>query len=316
MRAIGLLDEPVAESAPTWNASGAPAFSLVGPGRAGQSPLVFDSPHSWRDWPAQGPALAASEQALRTGCDAWIDELWARAARGQAPVLAAGFHRAYIDANRARDDIDPALLAGPWPEPVHASSACQRGMGLIRRLALPGVPLYDQPLTVEDVRARIERCYDPYHQALTELIDAAHGAFGLSCHIDCHSMKSMGNAMNIDHGKPRPDIVVSDLNGQACDPFLLRWITTELLALGYRVQVNHPYAGAELVRRHGRPAQGRHSVQIEINRALYMDEARFEKHEGFERLGRDLEQFVSRLDQGLRLALYPSRPVSTSASPL
>ncbi len=242
-----------------------------------------------------------------TGWDAWVDELWATAAQGRAPVLAARFQRAFIDANRARDDIDASLLASPWPEPLAPSAACGRGMGLIRRLVLPGVPLYAQPLPVDEVRARITDYYDPYHQALEGLISAAHAAFGLCVHIDCHSMKSVGNGMNVDAGKARPDMVVSNLAGQTSDPFLLRWVVQHLSSLGYRVQANHPYQGAELVRRHGRPALGRHSLQIEINRALYMNEARFERHDGFERLARDLGTLVAALDDGLRLTLYPPK---------
>ncbi len=286
------------------------SWHLVGEGIPGGSPLVLDSPHSWRDWPEDAPAPRVPPEALWTGWDAWIDELWATASRGRAPVLAARFQRGYIDANRARDDIDVAMLAGPWPGPVNPGAACHRGMGLIRKLALPGMPLYDAPLSVAEVQGRITRCYDPYHQALARLIDEAHAEFGVSVHIDCHSMKSVGNGMNVDAGQPRPDMVVSDLAGRASDPFLLRWVVQHLRSLGYRAQANHPYQGAELVRRYGRPAEGRHSLQIEINRALYMDEARFERHAGFDRLARDLGTLVAVLDDGLRLTLYPSKEIT------
>lgn len=288
----------------------APASYLAGAGRCGDSPLVFDSPHSWRHWPDGGTRPVVTQAALDTGWDAWVDELWARAVQGAAPVLAARFHRAFLDANRARDDIDTQLLEEQWPEVARPSAACRRGMGLVRRLALPGMPIYDCLLPVAEVQARIARYYDPYHAALERLVDAAHARFGVCCHIDCHSMKSRGNAMNADDGQSRPDMVVSDLLGQGADPFLVRWIASGLQSLGYRVQVNHPYAGNELVRRHGQPHRGRHSVQIEINRALYMDEARFERHAGFDRLAADLARLVEQLDQGLRMALVP--PVAAS----
>ncbi len=304
---------PIPHARPASSADPAP-FYFAGAGRAGASPLVFDSPHSWRDWPTGGTPLAAPKNALDTSWDAWIDELWATASRGRVPVLAAGFHRSFIDANRARDDIDVELLDGPWPGDLHPSSACQRGMGLIRRLVLPGVPVYATRLPVAEVQARITRYYDPYHTQLASLIDAAHAAFGVSCHIDCHSMKSVGNSMNIDVGQDRPDMVVSDLEGQASDPFLLRWVATTLRSLGYRVQVNHPYRGAEIVRRHGQPAAGRHSIQIEIKRSLYMDEARVERHAGFDRLARDLGVLVDALDAGLRAELYPSHAAQPEAA--
>ena len=304
---------PTPSVPPTPLADPAP-FHFAGAGRAGDSPLVFDSPHSWRDWPAEGTPLAAPLQALDTSCDVWVDALWATAVRGRAPVLAARFHRTFIDANRARDDIDVELLDGSWPGVARPSGACRRGMGLIRRLVLPGLPVYATRLPVAEVQARIARYYDPYHAQLEALIDAAHAAFGVSCHIDCHSMKSVGNGMNIDAGQERPDMVVSDLEGQASDPFLLRWVATTLRGLGYRVQVNHPYRGAELVRRHGRPVAGRHSLQVEINRALYMDEVRVERHAGFDRLAQDLGTLVDALDTGLRTELYPSRATRPEAA--
>lgn len=281
------------------------AFALSGQPHTAEAPLVFDSPHSWRSWPAGGTRSAAPDIALMSGWDAYVDELWAEALEGRAPLLAACFHRCYIDANRARNDIDTALLATPWPEPVDLSPAGQRGMGLIRRFALPGVPMYEEPLTVDDVMGRITRCYDPYHAQLAALVDAVHARFGMCVHIDCHSMKSKGNAMNEDSGAARPDMVVSDLEGQSADPFLVRWVAASLGSLSYRVQVNHPYRGGELVRRHGRPASGRHSIQIEINRALYMDEQRFVRHGGYGRLVRDLGRFIEQLCNGLTADLVP-----------
>jgi N-formylglutamate deformylase len=257
------------------------------------SMLVFDSPHSWPHWPAGVPTIAPLE-ALRTSCDAWVDEIWAGAAEGRAPLLAARFHRSYIDANRARDDIDPGLLAEPWPEVLNPSDRSRRGFGLLRRLALPGVPVYGQPLTLRDVQQRIEHCYDPYHARLGALIDAAHARYGAVLHINCHSMKTVGNAMNEDCGQPRPDIVLSDLEGRSAGAQVLPWMAATLAALGYRVQLNHPYRGEEILRRHGRPAQGRHSVQIELKRALYMDEARFERHAGSAQLTADLRACVER----------------------
>ena len=276
------------------------SHELIAAHAVGASPLVFDSPHSWRDWPADAPASLVPLQVLQTSWDAFVDTLWAEAAQGRAPVLAARFHRAYIDANRARDDIDPAMLAGPWPEPLNPGRKSLVGQGLIRREALPGMPLYAGPLAVQDVAQRIARYYDPYHAELARLIEAAHGRHGLACHIDCHSMKSVGNAMNVDNGLERPDIVVSDMDGRTAAPALTRYVAEQLAALGWRVQVNEPYKGAELVRRHGDPARGRHSVQVEIKRGLYMDEKRFVKTTGYERLAADLRQFVGRLLQDLQ----------------
>ena len=266
------------------------AFDLKG--EAGTSPLVFDSPHSWPHWPEEGTAPQVPRQVLQSSWDAYVDELWAAALEGQVPLLAARFHRACIDANRGRDDIDAQLLEGAWPTLLNPTRKSAVGMGLIRREALPGVAMYAGKLPVAEVRDRIARFYDPYHAELERLIEAAHRRFGFACHIDCHSMKSVGNAMNDDAGRARPDVVVSDLDGRSSAREFTAHVATGLAELGLRVQMNDPYKGAELIRRHGRPAHGRHSVQIEINRALYMDEKTFEKTEGFDRLAADLRRWV------------------------
>lgn len=267
--------------------------------------LVFDSPHSWRDWPAGGPPIIASQDDLQTSWDAWVDEIWTAAADGRAPVVSARFHRAYIDANRARDDIDVQMLAEPWTGATQPSDKSRRGFGLLRRYVLPGVPLYGHLLPAEEVARRIRGCYDPYHAKVASLMDAAHARHGVVVHINCHSMKSVGNAMNDDAGLPRPDLVVSDLDGTSADPSLTRWVAASLGGLGYGVCTNHPYRGGELIRRHGDPAQGRHSLQIEINRALYMNERTFERTEGCARLVADLKTFVGQLLHALGSARAP-----------
>lgn len=250
-----------------------PAYDLL-PARAGgpQLPLVIDSPHSWPDWPEDVPTLAPWA-AIQSSWDAHVDAIWAQAVAGRAPVLSARFHRSLIDANRARDDIDPAMLDAPWPGPLAPSDKSERGFGLIRRLALPGVPMYHQALPVSEVERRIKVCYDPYHAALAALIEGTQQRFGHCLHLDCHSMKSVGNAMNLDAGRARPDVVVSDLHGQSAATEVTQAVAALLRAQGLCVSINDPYEGAELIRRHGQPKRHCHSLQIELNRALYMDES-------------------------------------------
>ena len=240
-----------------------------------------------------------------SGCDAFVDELWALALDGRANLMSARFHRAWLDANRARDDIDPAILNEPWPTQLKPTDKSRRGFGLIRRLALPDVPIYEQPLLVADVQQRVRDCYDPYHQTLANLIDEVHRQHGFCLHLDCHSMKSVGNAMNEDNGARRPDMVVSDLDGLSAAPQVTRCVAELLRAEGFGVNVNDPYKGEELIRRHSAPAAGRHSVQIEINRALYMDEQRFQKTAGFDVLAQQLRSFVSALSIQLPILQTP-----------
>lgn len=265
-------------------------------------PIVFDSPHSGRDWPADMHA-AAPLAALESGWDAFVEVLWGSAPAHGATLIEAHAPRAYIDCNRALDDIDSDLLAEPWPGPLAPGAKSAAGMGLIRRLALPGIPVYDRKLSVAEIQRRIDDFYHPYHAALRGRLDALHAAFGAVWHIDCHSMKSRGNEMNDDAGQARPDVVVSDRRGTTADPAFTAWCAETLAALGYDVSVNHPYQGAELVRAFGDPARGRHSVQIEINRARYMDETALVPNEGFARLRADLDIFLGQLAGYVRARL-------------
>jgi N-formylglutamate deformylase len=178
-----------------------------------------------------------------------------------------------VDVNRAEDDIDPELLAEPWPAPLTPTPYSARGMGLVRRLALPAVPMYDRRLTVAEVEQRLASCYRPYRNTLAARVRDLRGAFATVWHFDCHSMKSRGNEMNVDAGALRPDVVISDRHGTSADPAHTAWVADWFRRRGHSVQTNDPYQGGDLVARFGAPAAGVHSIQIEINRALYMDEA-------------------------------------------
>ena len=257
-------------------------------------PMVFDSPHSGVGTPADFNTTA-SRDALLTGWDAFVDELWACVPRHGGTLIAANFPRMYIDANRAVTDIDAEMLDGTWPGPIAPEKYSARGMGLLRRYALPGTAMYDRKLTVAEVRHRIDAYYLPYRRALADAADEAYAQHGALWHVDCHSMKSRGNAMNVDEGAARPDMVVSDRLGTTSDPAFTQWVADALRDLGYRVQVNTPYQGGDLLTAVSDPARRRSSLQIEINRALYMDETRFVKHAGFDTLGRNLETFTAAL---------------------
>lgn len=251
-------------------------------------PLVLDSPHSGDVYPDDFRA-ACDPQLLRQAEDAWVDELWGAAPEMGATIVAAGFPRAYIDPNRALEDMDQELLDQPWPGPVAPGDKTSRGIGLIWRLIKGEVPIYDRKLSVDEVRARIETYWRPYQVALDDAIEAAHLRFGKVWHIDCHSMQATGNRRSIDGaGTPRADFVLGDRDGTTCEPEFTRFVQERVAALGYSVKVNDPYKGVEIVRRLGRPAEGRHSLQIEINRGLYMDEEAHRKIPRFERLKADL----------------------------
>jgi N-formylglutamate amidohydrolase len=257
-------------------------------------PLVVDSPHSGRIYPADF-AYTCPHSMLRQTEDSYVDELIAGAVEAGATVIAAEFPRSYIDANRAENDIDPAVLAEPWSEPLAPSERTRQGLGLVRRLCRSGVPVYRNPLLATEIRKRITQCYRPYHEALQKILAARQEIFGVSYLIDCHSMPNY-----FERGdRPHADFVLGDRDGTACDPSFTRRVRDILLEQGFSVTLNDPFKGMEIVRRHGQPQAGRHALQLEINRKLYMNEDTLEKHEGFVKLQRSLTRFFQTLASDL-----------------
>jgi N-formylglutamate amidohydrolase len=263
--------------------------------RAPEVPLVFDSPHSGTEYPADF-GYSCPLAALRSSEDLYVEDLFGAAPEHGATLLAALFPRCYIDVNRALADLDPALLAEPWPDPLAPGEKTKLGIGLVRRFAKPGLPVYERKLPVDEVAGRIERYYRPYHWALDEVCDRLHRKFGVVWHINCHSMQSRGSIMTSDGPEAlRADFVLGDRDGTSCAPELTDFVRRVLAGRGYKVKVNEPYKGVELVRRHGRPGENRHSLQIEINRALYMDEATLERSADYGSLKTDLAHLVEAL---------------------
>jgi N-formylglutamate deformylase len=251
--------------------------------------------------------MSATPEELLSGWDAYVDELFGHAPRVGGTLLHARFPRWLVDANRARDDIDPDLLEGRLPYPLRPSDKARRGMGVLRRLALPGVPVYACKLPASFAEQLLQRYYDPYHAAVSGLIDAQHARFGAVWHIDCHSMKSRGNAMNIDNGNMRPDFVVSNRDGETCSAAFIEVVAGSLRQMGYTVSVNWPYKGAELIQAYSDPARGRHSLQVEVNRALYLDEDRFARNAGFATLRGHLDQMLEAVAAYVRAELAALR---------
>lgn len=263
--------------------------------RGTELPLVFDSPHSGVVYPPDFD-YTCPLNVLRTAEDTFVDELYGAAAEHGATLIGAHFPRSYIDANRHVADIDQNLFATAWPGPVDPGEKTRLGMGLVRRLAVPGLPVYGRKLRVEEVQARIAHYYEPYHAELAGVLDRLHDRFGAVWHVNCHSMKSVSNAMASEGaGAPRADFVLGDRDGTTCAPELTLFVREFLARRGYQVKVNDPYKGVELVRRHGRPNENRHSLQIEVNRKLYMDETCFERNDNFPKLQRDLEALIGAL---------------------
>jgi N-formylglutamate amidohydrolase len=231
--------------------------------------------------------------ALRQAEDAFVDELYACGPANGATLIAARFPRSYIDPNRSLLDVDTSLLDAPWPGPAAATRKTQLGIGLIWRVLDTGEPIYARKLTVEEVRRRITDYHQPYQKAVKEAIDAIHAHFGSVWHVNCHSMPAVSSVISEEGpGRPRPDFVLGDRDGSTCDPGFTAFVAGLLSDMGYDVKVNDPYKGVELVRAFSDPAAGRHSLQIEVNRKLYLNEATGQKTPGFARLARDIERMV------------------------
>ncbi|MGE4369532.1 MAG: N-formylglutamate amidohydrolase [Burkholderiaceae bacterium] len=259
------------------------------------APVVLDSPHSGTDYPPDFGATVPHGQ-LRTAEDTWVADLWGSAPELGIPLLAARFPRSYIDANRSLQEIDPLLLDTPWPHVLPESAKVRLGKGLIWRMLDDGTPLYDRKLSHQEVNHRINACWRPYHDTLEALINTAHKAFGKVWHINCHSMPSVAAAFATDKpGLVHPDIVLGDLDGLTAGPEFAEMVGNWLADRGYSVAVNDPYKGVEIVRRFGGPQQGRHSLQLEINRKLYMDETTLRPHEGYARVQADLNGLMHAL---------------------
>jgi N-formylglutamate deformylase len=240
-------------------------------------PLVFDSPHSGLDYPADMQPVIP-KQILRQSEDAFIDEIFGHVTVLGAVLVKATFPRSYIDPNRSSADVEVAALDGAWPGPVSNSIKTNRGAGLVWTKIMGAQPIYDRKLSVAEVQARIDNYWQPYHDALQLELDRLHQAFGVVWHVDCHSMPARGNEHTEDGPVDRADFVLGDRDGTTCDPAFTETVREFLAGRGYDVAVNWPMKGVELVRKHGRPGENRHSLQIEINRRLYMDEAAITKN--------------------------------------
>ena len=253
------------------------------------SPAVFASPHSGRLYPKGFlDACIAPMSDLRRIEDAYVDRLLADVHLSGAPVICGLVARACVDLNRAESEMDPLMFEDPSPSWFASRSPrVEAGLGCIPRLAFNGSPIYGRKLARREADARLEQVYRPYHRALESLLRRAQAMFGQSWLIDCHSMpaETEGSARS-------PDIVIGDRFGASCAPGLAELVEALFRARGYTVARNTPYAGGFATLAHGTPALGRHALQIELRRRLYLDEARVEPHDGFLLLRRHLSEIA------------------------
>ena len=285
-----------AAAPPSGLPAAAPPFDIRAP--AVQSvPLVFASPHSGNDYPPEFVAASRLDPlVLRRSEDSFVDELFAAAPDFGAPLLRALFPRAFVDANREPYEFDPAMFADRLPPYVNtASSRVAAGLGTIAKVVSSGNDIYRRKLRFADAAARIDAYYKPYHAALEALIAETRDRFGYCVVIDCHSMPSIGGPLDPDAGRGRADFVVGDCFGSSCAPYITDAIERTIGGFGYVVLRNKPFAGGFTTRHYGQPGNGVHTVQIEINRVLYMDEMRIEKNRNFDRVAAQMTDVIAAL---------------------
>ncbi|MBI1260903.1 MAG: N-formylglutamate amidohydrolase [Rhizobiales bacterium] len=258
-------------------------------------PLVFCSPHSGRTYPQKFVANSRLDALmLRRSEDSFVEEIFSGVVGLGAPLLHALFPRAYLDANREPYELDPTMFQDALPP--HANTRSLRvagGLGTIARIVSDTAEIYREPLLYAEAERRIRLLYMPFHAALRELLEQTRARFGKALLIDCHSMPSVGGPADDDTGADRPDIVLGDRYGTACARDLTDAAEASLKSLGYTVSRNNPYAGGFNTEHYGQPGLGFHALQIEINRALYMNEERLERRPALARITRDMTKFAS-----------------------
>jgi N-formylglutamate amidohydrolase len=259
-------------------------------------PMVVTSPHSGANYPAEFVAASRLDPlTLRRSEDAFVDEIFASAPRLGAPMLAARFPRAYLDVNREAWELDPTMFADALPDWVNVRSPRVRmGLGTIARVVASGEEIYGGKLSFAEAQQRVEQLYQPYHTALGQLVEDTAAEFGFCLVVDCHSMPSgaYGSA-----ARESADIVLGDCHGAACATQIVECARKYLARRGFAVALNAPYAGGFTTGHYGRPRYGRHALQIEINRALYMDERSYHRRPGFDRLREDMAGLIARLGE-------------------
>ncbi len=269
---------------------------LIRPARQ-TAPFIFASPHSGRRYPAAFLEQSALElMELRRSEDSYVDLLVDMVPELGAPLLKARFPRAFVDVNRSEKELDPLVFSGPLPDDSDTrSNRVLAGFGVVPRLAADGHEIYANKLSISEAKQRLQHYYRPYHEQLKQIADETLAAFGCAIIIDCHSMPSQGLWKRPGRQEQDVDFVLGDRYGASCAPGVLSLAENLLTEAGYRVARNAPYAGGYVTQTYGRPIEGVHALQIEINRRLYLDETRITRNPGFESLRATLRQILGEL---------------------
>jgi N-formylglutamate amidohydrolase len=285
-----------------------PPFEVLEPAEL-RGPVAFNSPHSGNIYPKAFLAgVRLDLAALRRSEDCFVDELLLGVVERGHPLMRAHFPRCYVDVNREPYELDPRMFEGRLPSFANTRSMrVAGGLGTVARVVGDAQEIYDQRIPVDDALRRIEALYKPYHRLLRRLMTKVHREFGAAVLVDCHSMPSTAGPKD---ERPRADIVIGDRYGTSCVGIVAEVIEHVLRERGYVVSRNKPYAGGFITEHYGNPAAGLHTVQLEVNRALYMDERRYERSESFAKLAAHLVALAERMAE---IPLEEMRPYQAAA---
>ena len=272
-------------------------------------PVLFNSPHSGSTYPRDFLAASRLDMAtLRRSEDSFVDELIAGVVERGFPLMHAHFPRCFVDVNREPYELDPRMFEGRLPSFANTRSMrVAGGLGTVARVVGDAQEIYDRRIPVDDALRRIESLYKPYHRSLRRLFTKLHRDFGAAVLVDCHSMPSTAGHKD---ERPRPEFVLGDRYGTSCVGVVSETVEQTLRSHGYSVSRNKPYAGGFITEHYGNPAAGLHAIQLEINRALYMDERRYARSAAFAQLAADLEPLARRLGE---IPLDELRPYRAAA---
>ena len=254
-------------------------------------PLLVDVSRSGREYPKEYRSPLPFT-TVHDNVSMYVEDLWAGAPQAGATLLYCLFPNTWIDVNRSEFDMDPAIVDGQWPIELKPTARTLEGLGLIKTKARYGEPFQERKLRVAEVEQRLNLYYRPYHAELKRIADDLHARFGRLRQISCHCMSAVGAPTHPDAGKPRADFCVSDLKGTTASRTAMDLVVDTLRGCGYSVSVNEPYIGNELIRRIGDPQRGIDSIQVEINKKLFMDTQTFRSTPGLTKVKSDLDRLL------------------------
>jgi N-formylglutamate amidohydrolase len=260
-------------------------------------PLLVDVSRSGREYPKEYRSPLPFT-TVHDNVSMYVEDLWGGAPAVGATLLYCSFPNTWIDVNRHELDMDPAIVDGEWPVALKPTARTLEGLGLIKTKARYGEPFQEGRLSIAAIDERLNRYYRPYHAELKRIADDLYGRFGRLTQISCHCMSAVGAPTHPDAGQPRADFCVSDLKGVSASKEAMARVVDTLKSYGYSVSVNAPYVGNELIRRIGNPARRIDSIQVEINKKLFMDTKTFRATEGLARVRADLDRLLRVLAEG------------------